>query len=120
MYGQWSPLYSRTSILFSRKLSQERIVSSHIKKTDYYYRLRYPGSTIGVPDIKTELEIKDTRLSCKMAGQVLAAWSRLIKVSYGKPGKEFDDLRYSSIPSDRGAKEIVAVTFLQYFFFTSK
>lgn len=64
-----------------RKLSHERIISSHVKKPDYYYQFRFPGSTVGVPEIKDALQIKATRLSCRMAGQVLEACSTLIKVS---------------------------------------
>ncbi|XP_049302027.1 methionine aminopeptidase 1D, mitochondrial isoform X4 [Bactrocera dorsalis] len=82
------------------RLSLERIVSSHIKKPDYFYRFHYPGSTIGVPSIKNESEINTTRLSCKMAGQVLEACSRLIKA--GTSTGEIDAFAHDQIISAGG------------------
>ncbi|XP_049302028.1 uncharacterized protein LOC105223759 isoform X5 [Bactrocera dorsalis] len=97
---RWSSLYSKTFIFFSRRLSLERIVSSHIKKPDYFYRFHYPGSTIGVPSIKNESEINTTRLSCKMAGQVLEACSRLIKACDHDMNIRFVDARYAGSTHD--------------------
>lgn len=99
---RWTPLHSTSERihLFSRNLSQERIVSSHIRKPEYYYRFRYPGNTMGVSDIKNALQIEAIRVSCKMAGQVLEACSQLIKA--GTTTDEIDAFVHDQIISGGG------------------
>uniref|UniRef100_A0A1A9W0P3 Methionine aminopeptidase n=1 Tax=Glossina brevipalpis TaxID=37001 RepID=A0A1A9W0P3_9MUSC len=61
-------------------VSPERSVPLEIQKPDYYYRFMPPGDSSGEPEIKTNEQIKQMRLSCKLTANILKACEDIIKV----------------------------------------
>ncbi|KAI8122893.1 mitochondrial, Methionine aminopeptidase 1D [Lucilia cuprina] len=61
-------------------ISPERHVPNYINVPDYYHKAMGPGSTLGLPEIKTELQIKKMRESCRLAADILKSCQEIIKV----------------------------------------
>ncbi|KAL9923769.1 methionine aminopeptidase 1D, mitochondrial isoform 1-T1 [Glossina fuscipes fuscipes] len=61
-------------------VSPERSVPLHIEKPDYYYYFMPPGDTSsGEPEIKTDEQIHQMRVSCKLTANTLKACEGIIK-----------------------------------------
>uniref|UniRef100_A0A1B0FF97 Uncharacterized protein n=1 Tax=Glossina morsitans morsitans TaxID=37546 RepID=A0A1B0FF97_GLOMM len=78
-------MHRRNLSLFDKFLlgnvSPERSVPLHIEKPDHYYRFMPPLDTpSGEPEIKTDEQIHQMRVSCKLTSNTLKACEGIIKL----------------------------------------
>ncbi|XP_068151248.1 methionine aminopeptidase 1D, mitochondrial [Drosophila tropicalis] len=76
-------------------LSPERVVPSHIKKPEYYYRHMEPGNTLGTPEIKTIEQQNAMRLSGQLAARILRECGEQAKI--GRTTDEIDAFAHERI-----------------------